>query len=421
LNKHTDSQQNKEQQKCKLSRRDFIAGSGALLLTGILGGCTAESLTSTVTKTNTSTLINTITKAITATETATATSMITSTATVTGTATVTETVTAISNIVYVTDYAERTVAVDTTTDRIATIVGPGYEKVFMLGEADRVVYGMGFSTAWALKTNPNAANITKCTSTDNPNIEELLSLDIGLIFYFNYTDIIADMEEAGLTVLAALPGSTSTEIMDDFIGVLKKEVRLYGTALGVDAKAEAWCSYMDEKIEYVNSRISALSEDEYPTVHIVGGSSIYSVFTRYAKPYYYVKMAGGKLVSGDIMPTSTSTSSTVTIEQILEWNPDVIFMGRQSSKDAILNEAGWSSLSAVQNGEVYISPHGVFYWDYDSEGILLVMYMAKILHPDLFEDLDMVEEVKYYYQNFYGYPLTDDEAERILNHLDPAD
>jgi len=45
---------------------------------------------------------------------------------------------------------------------------------------------------------------------------------------------------------------------------------------------------------------------------------------------------------------------------------------------------------------------------------------AKTLHPDLFQDLNMTNEVKDYYSRFYHYNLTDDEANRILQHLPPA-
>ena len=51
--------------------------------------------------------------------------------------------------------------------------------------------------------------------------------------------------------------------------------------------------------------------------------------------------------------------------------------------------------------------------------ILLAMNMAKILHPDIFASLDMEAEVMNFYQTFYGYALTRDEANRILNRLLP--
>ena len=79
----------------------------------------------------------------------------------------------------------------------------------------------------------------------------------------------------------------------------------------------------------------------------------------------------------------------------------------------------YKSLTAVKNGDIYLSPSGVFYWDMGLQKILLVMNMAKILHPDVFADLDMEAEVMEFYQEFYGYELSREDAARILNRESP--
>jgi len=55
-----------------------------------------------------------------------------------------------------------------------------------------------------------------------------------------------------------------------------------------------------------------------------------------------------------------------------------------------------------------------------SEGTLLMEFIAKTLHPELFQDLNMVQEVKDYYAKFYNYTPMDDQANRILKFLPPA-
>jgi len=90
-----------------------------------------------------------------------------------------------------------------------------------------------------------------------------------------------------------------------------------------------------------------------------------------------------------------------------------------ASTDLIMNDEQWKDIKAVKNGKVYVNPQGAFYSDYGSEGTLLLLYLAKTFYPDKFTDLDMVKETKYFYETFYGYKLTDDEASRILSHLDP--
>ena len=80
----------------------------------------------------------------------------------------------------------------------------------------------------------------------------------------------------------------------------------------------------------------------------------------------------------------------------------------------------WQNIRAVQDGKVYLCPTGVAYWDGGSEGVLFMEFLAKTIHPELFEDLDMVKEVKDYYSRFYNCDLTDDEANRILKALPPV-
>ena len=124
-------------------------------------------------------------------------------------------------------------------------------------------------------------------------------------------------------------------------------------------------------------------------------------------------MAGGKLVSQNI----SQQVPDVTMEQVISWNPDIIIMGRMNNTQLVMNDPKWKDINAVKNGKVYVNPNGVMYWDYSSEGILLLEYLAKTFYPDKFADLDMKTEVKEYYTKFYHYNLTDDEVNRILNYL----
>lgn len=318
------------------------------------------------------------------------------------------------------DFTGDSIEVNTMSNALATIAGPAYEKVFMLGQADRIISTMAggsYKNAWANLLNPNLANLNPVDSPDDPNIEALVADGVEVVFHFNNQEVLTKMKDAGLTALAVLPGSTDAASgVEDFIANLKREVGIYGKSLGADAEAKAqeWCDYSDEKYAYVQTALSGLKETDYPSVHIVGGSSVLGCFTDKSYPDFYVEMAGGKLVTGD------STEGTFTMEQMYTWDPDYIFMERQKSKSVIMDDATWQILTAVKEDNVYITPNGVFFWDYDSEGILLVMYMAQVMHPELFEDLDMAEEVAYYYKNFYGYDLTDDQVERILTHQDPA-
>ena len=81
----------------------------------------------------------------------------------------------------------------------------------------------------------------------------------------------------------------------------------------------------------------------------------------------------------------------------------------------ITNNDAWAGITAVKNDEIYVGPNGVFYWDSSSERVLNILWLAKVLHPDLFQDLDLEAEVREYYSTFYGYDLTDEQARDLLN------
>ena len=73
----------------------------------------------------------------------------------------------------------------------------------------------------------------------------------------------------------------------------------------------------------------------------------------------------------------------------------------------------------MKDGRVYVNLRGIGPTDYCTDCFLLMEQIAKTLHPKLFEDLDMVKAVKSYFADFYGYKLTDKQAEYVLTFKGP--
>ena len=112
----------------------------------------------------------------------------------------------------------------------------------------------------------------------------------------------------------------------------------------------------------------------------------------------------------------------VNMEQIYQWNPDIIYIGNFTSmqpSDIVENKLegqDWSVLDAVAKGQVYKIPIGGYRWDPPGvETPLMVKWLAKIQHPQLFEDLDMRKEVSDFYKEVYGFELTEAMLDEILN------
>ena len=333
-------------------------------------------------------------------------------------ASVTPTVAPAVNIT-VTDLGGRTVQVPANVSRVACLVGPSYDYVFMLGQQDKIVMRMGSAGAWAQLTNPNVLKIPAATSPQNPNIEDLLNRSVDVVFFWDTPAPIQSMTAAGIPVISTVANDKEPATMAGFIAFRKQEVQTYASVLGPEAQARAdeYNAYFDEKVNYVTSRTGNLTDAQKPKVYYVEGPSSLNTFGANSYPQRYIELAGGIAVTQNITPQGVAT---VTMEQILQWNPDVVFMGRVNNTSLIMNDPKWKDVNAVKNGSVYVNPNGVMVWDYGAEGPLMIEFFAQKLHPDLFKDLNMTSEIKDFYTRFYGYNLTDDQANRILNNMPPA-
>ena len=167
----------------------------------------------------------------------------------------------------------------------------------------------------------------------------------------------------------------------------------------------------------VYERTKDIPESERPTVYWgnTWGEEIrasYSLKNRWYETY----LAGGTLLG----PEENSNFPEVTAEQLYTWDPDIILVDNHGDNPELViksmyrENSKWATLKAVENKELHRIPSGVFFLDKGSTTTLLVMWMATLMQPELFSDIDMVEEIKYYYNEFYEFELTDEQAKMVI-------
>lgn len=73
-----------------------------------------------------------------------------------------------------------------------------------------------------------------------------------------------------------------------------------------------------------------------------------------------------------------------------------------------------------REGVVWQNPAAVFPWDrYGTESALQIQWAAMKLHPTLFPEINMVSRTQAFYQHFFDYPLSAEQATRIIAALPP--
>ncbi len=334
----------------------------------------------------------------------------------------------------VVDLLGREVTVPETVERVAAIAGPTYEMVFMLGCADKIVMvksGHTDSYPLANLTNPNLKDMVGLSANPSStvNIEDYLKQDINLVVYY---DNEIELKKFDAVDMAAVVATKNTGLMDsleeakaltidEFIEKLTQPLDILSTALNdPEARAEyqTWRDYCDEKLRMVYERTKDIPMEDRKTVYWgnTWGEEIRSTYALKNR-WFEVNLAGGQLIG----PEENSNFPEVTAEQLFSWDPDIILVDNHGGLPGLVMESmyrengKWSTLSAVQNKELHRIPAGVFFLDKGSTTTLLVLWMATFLQPELFSDIDMIEEVKYYYSEFYEFELTDEQAQNVID------
>ena len=83
-------------------------------------------------------------------------------------------------------------------------------------------------------------------------------------------------------------------------------------------------------------------------------------------------------------------------------------------------DPSWQSISAVKNNRIYANPTDTFPWDrYSAEEALQILWAAQLFHPERFADVDMIAKTQDFYQKYYNYNLSKENAQQILKGLPP--
>lgn len=289
-------------------------------------------------------------------------------------------------------------------DRVAATIGAFAHITAVVGGADKLVaaipmVGEGlFAEVWP------AANPDK---RDPSNVEEIIAGDTQVIYGPGFTEeVIGQLEAAGVVVVTIDRFGTPEEMMS--------VISLVGDILGDDApaKAEAFNTFYADTIADVESRVADVPEAErVKTLNLRVGGDGYSTVDGDDISSAYVASAGGTVVSADF----DTANSVVGAEQIIAWAPEVIFTMGQAAREQILNDPALATVPAVQNAQVFTEPEGTYPWSVRSaEGVLMPVFLGTILHPDRFADLSLADVTRDFYQEYYGYDLSQEELDAIL-------
>jgi len=312
----------------------------------------------------------------------------------------------------VVDLAGRRVRIPARVERIGCMTGASFEKALLVGGGGKVVVKAATCPPWVRRVHPAVDGVRSLVNSHDLNLEEFHRIRPDVLFFWDDEKALPALEDNGIPALVPQP-SKAARSMTEFVQRQKDEVMLYGKVLGSaeEENARRWCSYYDAKVAMVLSRTRSVPSQRRPRVYYVRGPKALNTHGADENISWYGEMAGGRMV---VRESGAKGIADLSVEQILQWNPAMILVGRQYPASLVLDDPAWRNVAAVRTGRVLETPDGVFWWDSGSEGVLLLLYLAKLFHPDLFADVDLRREVRDYYGSFYHATLSDREVDLML-------
>ncbi|MDN6747577.1 MAG: ABC transporter substrate-binding protein [Brevibacterium sp.] len=250
------------------------------------------------------------------------------------------------------------------------------------------------------------------------NAETLLDIGPDLVFNNAHNqDNRSAMEAVGLDVVGFDTLGTPT---DTYV----KWLRLLEDVYGEPGKMDDKIAYGGELIDDAEARVAAVPEDEKRTALVVMQTNQGMLAVAGGQDGWFTDGWAESMNFINATADSEQGQIPVNAEQLLAWDPDVIFVtGKgQSSMTAaeILNNEiegiDLSGLSAVQNGEVYSTELGMWNWFTPNPAAPVVAnWLGSRLYPEQFEDVDLVQMTQDYYAQMYGHEVDEDRAAQIID------
>lgn len=177
-------------------------------------------------------------------------------------------------------------------------------------------------------------------------------------------------------------------------------MNLIATATGTTAEVQALLDFTQAQ----ESRLAeTLAGAEAPSVYLAGNSSLLSTAGDAMYQSDMIRLAGGVNAAAEI---TDPYWAEISYEQLLAWDPAYILLASDATYtvEDVLSDPNLADCAAVKNNHVYQLPDKAEAWDSPvPSGFLGAVWLANVIHPDLFTDADCTALIDEYYETFYGF------------------
>ncbi|NYB27596.1 MAG: iron ABC transporter substrate-binding protein [Methanobacteriaceae archaeon] len=317
--------------------------------------------------------------------------------------------------VSVTDVAGRTVQVPAQVNRVIG-TGCSCREIVYLNASDKIVGieqsesnstgGSGKLMAYMV-ARPELMSLPVVTSGTTINYEKIAELHPDVVFANSAEEADTIQSKTGIpTVVVYIYAVGTPEQMNKY----KQSLRVMGKVLNKEERAEELIGYIDSYEQDLKNRTKNMSSNK--TVYM-GGQAYGAIHGITATNAFYppFEMVNATNVAANINTSDASKGFQVEKEQLITWNPDVIFIEETGLK-TVINDTSknpeYKEIKAIQDGNVYgLLPYCTYAYNKE-EMIADAYYVGKVLYPEQFTDVDPEKKADEIFVKFLGKAIYND-------------
>ena len=306
----------------------------------------------------------------------------------------------------ITDGAGRQVQVPETVESIVCVGVGALRYSCYMGAADLVVGVEEHEITRGIDRLYNYVNHEKfkdlpVTGTNGvPYAEEIIAAAPQVIVMSKSANADADdLQVQTGTPVVVIPGSDTTLDHNAY-----ETIRILGELYGMESRAEELTAYLRGIREDLDSRTKNSPKSDKPSVYVAG------VSFRGVHGFEGTEAGYGpfELIHANNLADTTGQSGAFDIdpEQILSWDPDIIFLDFNGmdliNESFAQNPDYYNALTAVQDGKVFSQISFRSYASNLETALADAYYAACVLYPEQFADIDPVAKAGEIFEMLLG-------------------
>ena len=248
-------------------------------------------------------------------------------------------VTATPGPVTLTDDEGTTVVIPEEPQKIVSLTPAATETLFAIGAGDRVVAKVFDPFPYP----PEADDLPVVADFEGTDVEKIVGLEADLVIAgglgFTKPDVVTQLRGLDIPVVVVYASDIDTALAD---------IELIGQAAWAADAATALSDEMRADLD----ELAALTAD-LPKPRVFYEIDAFNAIYTPAEDSAYAEML--ELAGSD--PITTDASYVISVEQIVDADPEIILLGDGASgvtAEQVAARPGWGGMTAVVNGDIFL-------------------------------------------------------------------